>query len=224
MPLDAGMRRPMVTAAGSGGMQPSAAGSAGAELPDAAPSREPKDAGKPSQPTAPCAVWRSVDARDNAPPEGAVEGGLETIAGVSTPQYVCRVRPALSEYAVPGKYLAGQGCYVVVTRNGAAPMSVGVLDGMFEVLTAAPGCSLSWRKADSKSIPAGGMDLGDPPGAPHYACHGSYSATPTSGIQAGVIIPSKDTPPLNHCWFQSFAGAVQPNDPNDFEVLVQDPS
>jgi hypothetical protein len=202
-------------AGGRGGVTGSIAGRGGAPSGAA-------DAGVPMQPPpAECIVWRSVSARESMPPAEAVEGGLETVAGQATRQYVCRTQPDGSPYAIPGKYIPGLGCYVAWRRSGQV-VDVSVLDGMIDVLTPGPGCSFSWRSASGSALPPGAVDLGDPAGGPNYACHGFYSSIASSGMQIGAIIQSTDDPPLNQCWFQSFVGASQPQDPTEFEVLALD--
>lgn len=101
-------------------------------------------------------------------------------------------------------------------------MQSSMLDGMLEILTAAPGCSFSWRTASGTMIPPGAVDLGDPAGGPNYACHGYYSSIASSGTQIGVVIPSTTEPVMQQCWFQTFVGAAQPQDAMMFEVLAQD--
>lgn len=220
-PTDAG--RGGESGAGAGGAG-SGAGGTDAAAPAAAgtpaPSGEP-DSGTPMQPVRACAVWLRVNLRDTTVPAGAVEGGLETVAGSPTRQYVCRARPNGSTYTVPGKWIPGLGCYVAY-RSGSSIMQFGVLDGMVDVLTASPGCSFSWRTASDLTLPPNAIDLGDPAGGPHYACHGYYSSIASAGTQIGVVIPSTDTPPKHQCWFQSFVGTSQPQNPTQFEVLAQD--
>jgi len=169
-----------------------------------------------------CAVWTMVSVRDSAPPAGAVEGGFETVTGVTNRQYVCRFRPPGGNFTIPGKYVVGLGCYVTYRRDAQTVVDASMLDGMIEVLTPAPGCSFSWRTATAKELPAGVADLGDPAGGRNYACHGDYSTVASSGKQIGTMIASSDNPPQNQCWFESFSNAIQPSDPKLFEVLVQD--
>ena len=203
----------VAAAAGSGGQAGSPAAAAGAG--GAAGSAQPM------QPPRACLVWTSINIR-NGPPEGAIEGGSETVAGVTTRQYICRIRPAGSTYAIPGKYVDRVGCYIA-RRQDAQVMDVSVLDGLIDVLVPAPGCTFSWRAASPAEIPAGTVDLGDPPDGRNYACRGEYKNLGASGTQIGTIIPSTDATPVNQCWFESFGGAIQPMDPSKFEVLVLDP-
>lgn len=179
-----------------------------------------EEAGAPKDPSRSCIAWRSVDARSEMVPPGSVEGGLETVAGVPKQQYVCRFRPENSAYAIPGKYVVGLGCYVTRRVNGAVEQA-SVLTGTIDLLTPASGCSFSWRTANGTTLPASAVDLGDPAGGKHYACHGFYNGI-SSGTQIGTIIPSTDDKPVHQCWFQSFSGASQPADPTQFEVLAQD--
>jgi hypothetical protein len=172
-------------------------------------------------PTRACLVWTSINIR-NGPPAGAIEGGFETVAGVTTRQYICRLRPPGSVYAIPGKYVDSVGCYVT-QRRGAQVNDTSVLDGLIDVLVPAPGCIFSWQAATPAEIPAGAVDLGDPADGRNYACRGDYENIGTTGIQIGTVIPSTDNPPLNQCWFESFASAIQPEDPAKFEVLVLAP-
>jgi hypothetical protein len=176
---------------------------------------------QPMQPARACLVWTSINIR-NGPPPGAIEGGFETVAGVTTRQFICRIRPAGSTYAIPGKYVDRLGCYIA-RRHDAQVMDVSVLDGLIDVLVPAPGCTFSWRAASPGEIPAGAVDLGDPADGRNYGCRGEYSNLGASGTQIGTIIPSTDAPPVNQCWFESFGGTIQPTEPAEFEVLVLDP-
>jgi hypothetical protein len=203
--------------AGAGG----AAGQAGAPQPGAAGTGGSAGAPEPMQPTRSCLVWTSINIR-SGPPPGAFEGGFETIAGVTTRQYICRFRPPGSTYAIPGKYVDSLGCYVT-QRVGAQVEDSSVLDGLIDVLVPAPGCTLSWRAATPSELPAGVVDLGDPADGRNYACRGEYANIGTNGNQIGSVIRSTDNPPLNQCWFESFADAILPEDPSKFEVLVLDP-
>jgi hypothetical protein len=156
-------------------------------------------------------------------PAGAVEGGSEILTGTATPakQYVCRARPAGNTYAIPGKYVVGQGCYVPYRQDGKV-MKVDVLDGLIDVLLPAAGCSFSWQTASITMLPRNVIDLGDPAGGGNYACRGYYNSVASSGIQIGAVLATQDDPPLNQCWFESFVGVVQPAEPSEFEVLVLD--
>lgn len=176
----------------------------------------------PMEPARACLLWTSINVR-NGPPAGAIEAGFETVAGVRTRQYICRLRPAGSTYAIPGKYVDRVGCYVVERRDGQVTDSSS-LEGLIDVLVPAPGCTFSWRAGSGAELPQGAIDLGDPPGGGNYACRGEYSTLAASGTQIGRIIPSTDTPALNQCWFESFSNAIQPSDPSKFEVLVLDPA
>lgn len=209
--------------AGTGGVAANAGsgGQAGISEPAAAGMGGAAGAPQPMQPTRACLVWTSTNIR-SGPPAGAIEGGFETIAGVTTRQYICRVRPAGSTYAIPGKYVERIGCYVVQRRDQQVT-DVSVLDGLIDVLVPAPGCTFSWRTATPAEIPAGAVDLGDPADGRNYACRGDYANIGASGTQIGTIIPSTDIPPANQCWFESFSNAIQPTDPTKFEVLVLDP-
>jgi hypothetical protein len=178
-------------------------------------------AAQPMQPPVACLMWTSINIR-NGPPPGAIEGGFETIAGVTTRQFICRIRPAGSTYAIPGKYVDRVGCYIA-RRQDAQVMDVSVLDGLVDVLVPAPGCTFSWRAASPAEIPAGAVDLGDPADGRNYVCRGEYSNVAASGTQIGTIIASTDAPPVNQCWFESFGGVIQPMEPAAFEVLVLDP-
>lgn len=223
-PIDAGSP-PVIappTAAGSGGAVAVAPPDpAGAESPPPTPppSDAEPEAGVPMEEPRNCVLWRSVDARDETLPEGTIEGGLETVAGVPTKQYVCRFRPQDSAYAIPGKYVVGLGCYVTRRVDGRV-LDASALDGRIDVLTRSPGCTFSWRTAGSDLLPAEAIDLGEPVGAPHYACRGSYSGLASSGIQIGAVIESISAPKVHECWFQSFDGASQA--PMQFEVLALD--
>ena len=202
--------------AGSGGQ-------AGSGVPPAAGSGGAAGAPLPMQPTRACLVWTSINIR-NGPPPGAIEGGFETIAGVTTRQYICRIRPAGGTYAIPGKYVDRVGCYIAHRPSEQAQVTdVSVLDGLIDVLVPAPGCTFSWRTATPAEVPAGAVDLGDPADGRNYACRGDYSNIGASGTQIGTIIPSTDNPPVNQCWFESFGNAIQPMDEAKFEVLVLDP-
>jgi hypothetical protein len=220
---------------GRGGMLASAAGASGSpgQGGERAPDPPQTTAGAggepaPNEPEPPtmmqpsaCAVWVSVNVRDPLP-EGAVEGGFENVTGVTNRQYVCRIRPDGDTYAIPGKYVTGLGCYVIHRVDGE-PMDASVVgSGSIEVLTAAPGCTFSWRSASPAMLPRGAIDLGNPVGGPNYACRGDYSSFGSSGKQIGSILLSSDDPPQNQCWFESFANAIQPSEPAVFEVLVQD--
>ncbi|HTU64136.1 MAG TPA: hypothetical protein VMF89_36980 [Polyangiales bacterium] len=205
--------------AGQGGA--GAAASAGSGGQAGTPAAGEGGAGQPMPPQRTCLVWTSINIR-NGPPEGAIEGGSETIAGVTTRQYICRIRPAGSTYAIPGKYVDRVGCYIA-RRQDAQVMDVSVLDGLIDVLVPARGCTFSWRAASPAEIPANAVDLGDPPDGRNYACRGEYSNLGASGTQIGTIIPSTDAPPVNQCWFESFGGVLQPIEPTKFEVLVLDP-
>jgi hypothetical protein len=178
-------------------------------------------AAQPVEPPRACLVWTSINIR-NGPPPGAIEGGFETLAGVTTRQFICRIRPAGSTYAIPGKYVDRVGCYIA-RRQDAQVVDVSVLDGLIDVLVPAPGCTFSWRAASPAELPAGAVDLGDPSDGRNYACRGAYSNVGASGTQIGTIIASTDAPPINQCWFESFGGAIQPTEPAAFEVLVLDP-
>jgi len=170
-----------------------------------------------------CAVWVSVNTRDDKAPANSVEGGLETIAGNNTKLYVCRARPNGSSYAEPGKYVVGLGCYVAHPVAGQVVESI-TLDGRIDVLTAAPGCSFSWRSASSAKLPAEVMDLGDPAGGHKYACRASYLQFPSTGIEVGMIVEAPGSPAKLQCWFQSFSGVTQPTEPERFEVLSLEPT
>jgi hypothetical protein len=111
---------------------------------------------------------------------------------------------------------------VTYRRDAQQVDDASMLDGMFEVLTPAPGCTFSWRKATATALPPGVADLGDPAGGGNYACHGDYSTVASSGKQIGTLIPSADKPAQYQCFFESFSNAIQPTDPQMFEVLVQD--
>lgn len=194
--------------AGSGGMTDSgAAGTGGAT--------------EPMQPARACLLWTSVNVR-NGPPSGAIEAGFETVAGVTARQYICRIRPAGSIYAIPGKYVERVGCYVA-HRPKEQVTTVAVQDGLIDVLVPKPGCTFSWRAASPSELPEGAVDLGDPAEGRHYACRGDYMTIGSTGVQVGTILPSTDDPPVNQCWFESFSSAIQPKDPTQFEVLVLDP-
>ena len=206
-------------AAGSGGATATArAGAAGA----ISAAGSGGSAGAPGSTAPACAVWTKVNVRDNNPPAGAVEGGFETVAGVTSRQYVCRFRPAGSSVTLPGKYVVGRGCYVAVRRDAQQVDDASMLDGMIDVLTPAAGCSFSWRAATGADLPPGVIDLGDPAGGRNYACHGDYSTVAASGKQIGTLITSATSPPQYQCFFESFSNAIQPMDPQRFEVLVQD--
>ena len=215
------------TAASSGGRSGNAAMSGGASGGRAGTPASAAGTGgaagmaQPMQPARACAVWTSINIR-NGPPPGAIEGGFETVAGVTTRQFICRIRPAGSTYAIPGKYVDRLGCYIA-RRQDAQVMDVSVLDGLIDVLVPAPGCTFSWRAASPAEIPAGAVDLGDPADGRNYACRGEYGNVGASGTQIGTILVSTDAAPVNQCWFESFGGAIQPTDPAEFEVLALDP-
>lgn len=212
-------------AATSGGGNAGAAGNAASGGRAGAPASAAGAGGaagtaQPMQLARACLVWTSINIR-NGPPPGAIEGGAETVAGVTTRQFICRIRPAGSTYAIPGKYVDRLGCYIA-HRQDAQVMDVSVLDGLIDVLVPAPGCTFSWRAASPAEIPADAVDLGDPADGRNYGCRGEYSNLGASGTQIGTIIPSTDAPPVNQCWFESFGGTIQPKDPAVFEVLVLD--
>lgn len=210
--------------AGSPGAPPASGGSAGAGGVVSGPQNSAGSAAGASGSASArvCAVWQRIGARDNAAPAGAVEGGFETVTGVTNRQYVCRFQPPGSSFAIPGKYIVGLGCYVTYRRNAQQVDDASMLDGMFEVLTPAPGCTFSWRKATATELPAGVADLGEPAGGRNYACHGDYGTVASNGKQVGTLIPSADNPPQYQCFFESFSNAIQPSEPSMFEVLVQD--
>lgn len=215
-PSDGGRADSAAMSGGGKGAEASAgsAAQAGAAEPAAGAAGEP-------QPARACLVWTSINIR-NGPPPGAIEGGFETIAGVTTRQYICRIRPAGSTYAIPGKYVDRVGCYIAHRRDDQVT-DVSVLDGLIDVLVPAPGCAFGWETATPAEIPAGAVDLGDPADGRNYACRGDYSNIGASGTQIGTIIPSTDAPPVNQCWFESFSNAIQPMEPTKFEVLVLAP-
>ncbi|MET0386396.1 MAG: DM9 repeat-containing protein [Polyangiales bacterium] len=209
---------------GAGAPSPPAGGTGGSSTPDTPPKPPEEDAGMPpTVPTRNCLAWRSHAASNTVPPEGAVEGGGENIAGVMTKLYVCRFRPQGHAYAVPGKLVAGFGCYVAYRNSTNMMAQQSAMNGVFDVLTAAPGCSFSWQPATNTQLPENAVDLGDPSGGPNYACRGFFSNTVTMGIHAGAVIASRDTPPRQECWFEAYNSANQPADPSQFEALVLDP-
>jgi len=206
---------------GPGAVSAGGGGQAGSVQPPAAGAGGAAGASQPMQPTRACLTWTSINIR-NGPPAGAIEGGFETIAGVTTRQYICRIRPPGGTYAIPGKYVDRVGCYIVHRRDGQVT-DLSVLDGLIDVLVPAPGCTFSWRAATPAEIPVGAVDLGDPADGRNYACRGSYSNIGASGTQIGTVILSTDNPPVNQCWFESFSNVFQPMEPTEFEVLVLDP-
>lgn len=220
---------PRAGTGGSAGSSEPAAGSGGAgeraAMPVAGTSGPAAGSGGAAGMAAPepraCLLWTSIDVR-NGPPAGAIEGGFETITGLTTKQYICRIRPPGSMYAIPGKYVDRLGCYVV-QRSGNEVNDTSVLDGSIDVLVPAPGCTFSWVAVTGGQVPPGAVDLGDPPDGRNFACRGDYSSFGASGTQVGTVVPSTDNPPVNQCWFESYANAIQPNDPAKFEVLVLDP-
>jgi hypothetical protein len=222
----AGGGKPRAGSGGAGGsagtapMTPDAAGMGGAAG-ATEPPPDPPDMPTEMEPMAACAVWKTATPSDREPPAGAVEGGFENVAGVASRQYVCRFRPEGGAYAVPGKFIVGLGCYIAY-RDGDRVVPKSLMRGDIEVLTPATGCSFSWRTAGPTTLPAGAVDLGDPAGGRNFACRGDYSAVASSGKQIGSILASSDDPAINQCYFESFSGAIQPMDPAQFEVLVQD--
>jgi hypothetical protein len=204
--------KPDPQSSGSGGV-----GGSDKTLPDA------DDSGVSLATPNPCVVWKTVHASDSGPPEGAVLGGLETTVGPPAMQYVCRTKPPDSAYSVPGKVIFGLVCYVAY-RMADGTMADYKTSGTepIEVLTVRPGCGFSWQSATSATLPSKALDLGDPLGGAHYACHGYYTSAISSGTQVGNVIVSADQSPRNECWFESFVGADQPQDPMHFEVLAQD--
>jgi hypothetical protein len=167
-----------------------------------------------------CQVWLSANSTDAAAPPGAIEGGLETTIGAPARQYICRSKPPGSDYAVPGKVVFGLGCYL--TARVAGQIMQFTANDPFEVLTAAPGCAFSWQSATTTTRPNRAIDLGDPSGGGHYACSGYYTSVRSSGTQIGQVFPTSDTPPHNECYFESFFGPLQPQDPENFWILAQD--
>jgi hypothetical protein len=161
-------------------------------------------------------------ATDPAPAD-AVQGGLETTIGPPAMQYVCRTKPDGAAYEVPGKIIFGLGCYVTYANvNGEMVDYTAPADKPVDVLTPKPSCHVSWQSATTSTIPHRALDLGDTPGQPHYACHGYYTSVGSSGTQIGNVLMTSDAPPQNQCWFESFVGPQQPQDPIHFEILAQD--
>jgi hypothetical protein len=217
------------SAAGRGGMAGAAisgnGGSSGASPEDAGASMA-SDAGMPSEPEPdkpnPCLVWTRASSLDRAP-ANAVEGGLEITAGIESRQFVCRVQPPDLDYPVPGKAIFGNGCLVAYRINGAMKAHNQQNGSPFEVLTAGPGCTFSWQSADNSSVPSGAVDLSEPPRRKLYACHGDFQGPLSSGLQVGGVQGATDTPPRYECWFESYTSPMQPQNPTQFEVLVQAP-
>jgi hypothetical protein len=171
----------------------------------------------------PCVIWKSVHSSDSGPPEGAVLGGLETTVGPPAMQYVCRAKPPGLAYSVPGKVIFGLFCYVAYrTPDGTMADYTASSSDPIEVLTVRSGCSFSWQTASNVTLPSKALDLGDPLGGGHYACHGYYMSSLSSGMQIGNVLVSADQPSQNECWFESFVGPSQPQDAMHFEVLAQD--
>jgi hypothetical protein len=168
----------------------------------------------------PCLVWLRAKSADASAPPGAIEGGLETTIGAPARQYICRTKPAGSDYAVPGKVIFGLGCYV--TARVAGQIMQFTANDPFDVLTAGPGCEFSWQSATTTTRPNRAIDLGDPSGGGHYACSGYYTSVRSSGSQIGQVFPTTDTPAHNECYFESFFGPLQPQDPANFKILAQD--
>jgi hypothetical protein len=204
-----------------------AGGTSGSGVVDAGMGRG-VDAGPPSvnmpapdEPN-PCLVWMKVSSLDRAP-ENAVQGGLETTAGIQSRQYVCRVQPPGLAYSVLGKAIFGNGCLAAFRVDGAMKVHNQQNGSPFEVLTAGPGCTFTWQKGDNTSVPSSVLDLSDPPGRKLYACHGDFQGPLSSGLQLGGVQGAADMPPRYECWFESYVSPMQPQNPATFEVLVQAP-
>jgi hypothetical protein len=222
--MDAGATSEMRT--GSGGAGSGGAGAGGAAAHGGGGAAGGGAAGEAGHPEAggpasnPCLVWLSANSTDTSPPPAAIEGGLETTIGAPARQYICRTKPAGSDYAVPGKVVFGLGCYV--TARVAGQIMQFTANDPFEVLTAGPGCAFSWQSATTTTRPNRAIDLGDPSGGGHYACSGYYTSVRSSGTQIGQVFPTTDVPPHNECYFESFFGPLQPQDPVNFQILAQD--
>jgi hypothetical protein len=175
----------------------------------------------PDEPN-PCLVWMKVSSLDRAP-ENAVQGGLETTAGIQSRQYVCRVQPPGLAEPVLGKAIFGNGCLAAYKVDGAMKVHNQQNGSPFEVLTVGPGCTFTWQRADNTSVPSGVLDLSDPPGRKLYACHGDFQGPLSSGLQLGGVQGAADMPPRYECWFESYVSPMQPQNPATFEVLVQAP-
>ena len=184
------------------------------------------DAGAPPEPPPDgpnaCLIWMKVSSRDRAP-DNAVEGGLETTAGIRTRQYVCRVQPPDLDHAVLGKAIFGNGCLAAYRLDGAMKTHNQQNGSPFEVLTSGPGCMFSWQKADNTSLPSGALDLSETPDRKLYACHGEFDGPLSSGVQVGGVQGAADMPPRYECWFESYASPMQPLNPATFEVLTGAP-
>jgi hypothetical protein len=205
---------------GSGGASGAPASDAGMrELDAGAPPTTPPE---PSNQPNPCLVWMRVSSFDRAP-ANAVQGGLETTAGIDSRQYVCRVKPPNLDYPVLGKAIFGNGCLAAYRLDGTMRTHNQQNGSPFEVLTAGPGCTFTWEKADNENLPSGALDLSDPPGGNLYACHGDFDGPLSSGVQVGGVQGTTDTPPRYECWFESYTSPMQPLNPAAFEVLTQVP-
>ncbi|MET0386928.1 MAG: hypothetical protein ABW321_13260 [Polyangiales bacterium] len=169
----------------------------------------------------PCIVWKRAFPSDAAPPEGAIEGGLEATIGAPSRQYICRVKPFDAAYPVPGKVMFGSGCFVVYRVNGRLATYAARAEPI-EVLTAGPGCAFSWKGASFTSLPPKALDLGHPDDGSSYACHGYYSGPLSSGTQICHTYPADADPSQHVCWFELLGGPTQPQEPEQFEVLAQD--
>lgn len=178
-------------------------------------------ASAPNEPN-PCLVWKKASSFDGAP-DNAVEGGLETTAGIQSRQYVCRVQPPDLDYAVVGKAIFGNGCLAAYRLDGSMKTHNQQNGSPFEVLTAGPGCVFTWQKADNTSLPTGALDLSASPDRKLYACHGDFDGPLSDGVQVGGVQGAADMPPRYECWFESYTSPMQPLNPATFEVLTQAP-
>lgn len=166
-----------------------------------------------------CVVWKPANPKDAAPPDGAIEGGLEDTLTTPARQYICRVKPPGSAVPVPGKVMFGSGCFVVYRANGKLT-AYSAMNEPIEVLTAAVGCSFNWKTTSSSALPPDVLELGDGPDDSTYACRGYNPGVLAQGVQLGHTYSASDKPGDTQCWFELLGTPTQPQDPTKYEVLT----
>lgn len=208
-PAQAGMSG---TAAEGGSGGGPAAGSGGS-----APSAQAGSSGSAAKP--PCVEWKRAHPKDPNPPERAIEGGREETLTTPARQYICRVKPAASPIAVPGKVMFGSGCFVVYQNNGKLA-AYSAKDEPIEVLVAAPGCRLIWQKAITTALAPDGLELAEEGQPSTYACRGRNPGVIATGLHIGHTYPSTKDPQQTECWYELLGDPAQNEIPTEFEMLT----